>query len=66
MDCGDQGGAATYLESAQQHLELKQMKEELTTRLTLVIEQVPITIIVIILLTANFHNQDDIFILVIQ
>ena len=37
------------MESAQQHLELKQMKEELTTRLTLVIEQVPIIIIVIIL-----------------
>ena len=35
-----QGGAATYLESAQQHLELREMKEELTTRLTLVIEQV--------------------------
>ena len=35
-----QGGAATYLESAQQHLELREMREELTTRLTLVIEQV--------------------------
>ena len=45
------------MESAQQHLELKQMKEELTTRLTLVIEQVPIIIIVIILLTANFHEM---------
>ena len=37
----DKGGASTYLESAQQHLELREMKEELTTRLTLVIEQVP-------------------------
>ena len=36
----DKGGASTYLESAQQHLELREMKEELTTRLTLVIEQV--------------------------
>ena len=50
------------MESAQQHLELKQMKEELTTRLTLVIEQVPIIIIVIILLTTT----DGIFMLVIQ
>ena len=38
------GGASTYLESAQQHLELREMKEELTTRLTLVIEQVAIII----------------------
>ena len=54
------------MESAQQHLELKQMKEELTTRLTLVIEQVPNIIIVVVILTADFHNQDGIFMLVIQ